>query len=105
MFVPVEVRRRDPRVADFLDLRVPLGFHLGQQEAARARRKSRLSGPHANSPSSFRRLVTVSRSATGVPSLKFKCTPTPSAGAERAASTASVNATPLATSEALVTIP
>jgi hypothetical protein len=40
-----------------------------------------------------------------LPSLKFKCTPTPSAGVARANSTAESNAAPLANKDVLVTIP
>src|SRR5213078_2377009 len=59
----------------------------------------------ANSPSSFKRLATLSGLATAGPSLKFRCTPIPRPGAERAASTPPANAAPLASSEVLVTIP
>src|SRR5258705_165840 len=34
MFMPIEVRRRNARIADFLNLRVPLILHFRQQESA-----------------------------------------------------------------------
>src|SRR5260370_370727 len=70
-----------------------------------ARRRSKLSGVPANWPALFRRLETTSRSASGGPSVRFKWTPIPNPGADRADSTAPANAAPLANSEVLVTIP
>ncbi len=43
VFVAVEVRWRNPRVADFLNLRVPLALHFRQHEPAmRATKKQAL---------------------------------------------------------------
>ena len=68
-------------------------------------RNSNASGPPANSPSSFSNVATSSRGAVGSPSLRFRCTPTPSPGVDRASSTPEANATPFASSEVLVTMP
>ena len=83
--VPIKMRGFDSNVTHLLNLRIPFALDFLQQNATPSPASA------ANSPvcpptrpRSFKRVVTNSRSATGSPSLKFKCTP----NSQRAASSA-----------------
>jgi len=105
VFMPVEVRRRETSIADFLNLRVPLILHFRKPEPTPCQ-------PQKQALWSGREFaIVIQKAGDGFPvghrravaQVQMHADTQP--GAERAASTPPANAAPLASSEVLVTIP
>ena len=91
---------------DFGDLPPKLGFYFREIDLARHQSPQQASlGSNAAAHYDRRDWEFSARGETGLPAVRFKCTPIPSRGARRLMDTAASNAAPFAMSVVLVTIP